>query len=105
MSITSKSITRLRWSGITPKVRRELAARGIEHGPVQPADEVTDCEIKLLGEYEGVGIQIGDGYLSVFGTRYEDGDPASWLFCDLEEMDFPTALTKALAYARTGATD
>jgi hypothetical protein len=103
MSITAKNIARLRWSGIAPKVRKELRARGIEEGPITGWTSETDYEIQLLGEYRGVHIQIGDGYLSVVGHRDDDG--GSFLFCDLDEMDFPTALTKALAYVRTGATD
>lgn len=104
MSITANNISRLRWSGIAPKVMKELTSRGIEAGEIEPWNEQTDLSITLVKEYEGVHIQIGDGYLSVVGTRYENGEP-TWLFCDLGEMDFPTALTKALAYVRTGATD
>ena len=96
MNITEKSVARLMWSAIVPKVRRTLADRGIIVKSIEPLDDETDCEIKLTGEYSGVVLQIGNGYVTTY-TRKGD---AFW-FIDVEgKRDLLKALTETLAIAR-----
>ena len=94
--ITEKNITRLRWPAIAAKVRRELADRGIETGRVEPWTEDTDYALHLAGEYDGLHIQIGDGYLSVVGRKGED-----FYFVDLDTAGgLANSLTKCLELVR-----
>lgn len=101
MSISSKQIEGLRWSRIAPKVHKELTLRGIPVLKVKPWTEETDMSVHLDGEYAGVHLQIGDGYVSAVGKSPKEKD--TYAFYDIDDdMDFPTCLTKALAFARKG---
>lgn len=70
--ITEKQISKYRWPAVAGKVRRYLVARGIEITKVTPWTEDTDLDMHLGGEYEGVSVQVGDGYASLVHRKGDD---------------------------------
>lgn len=100
MSVTYKAVKSLRWPSIACKVRALLARQGISEERVEPATDATDWEVHLTGEYKGVWVQVGDGYVTACAWADDDG---LYMVDVTPKQDLKAALSKALALRNGGA--
>lgn len=80
-NLTAKSLCSKSHSKVYAAAQRYLKAHGIEYSIKSPWDPATDMSVALHGEYAGMYLQIGDGYITVCADIKEE----VFFFHDVDE--------------------